>query len=570
MVPTVATLNPSSASLTSTGSDNESRRPSWLPNARRLRAVERRALVVLLATVALIIAACGGDSDAASPTQTPVVAEGGEASAAGAEPVEVAPANPSPTTPDGPTVTPQVPTDAPSSDEPPPPQSPRLDPTTDDDPPVDSTDEADPPPDDTDDADDADDAVLPETPTPYDNANALRILETLTVTIGERVQGTSGERDAAAFLTTEFESAGYAVEQQAVPLESRRVAELSVLAAGSEVDGEAFTGSPAGDLRAPLVRVPGLGEPGDFAEIEVQGAIVLLERGVLFFTDKIANAADAGAVGVIIYNNEAGLFSGTLDEPAAIPAVAISRESGLNLLEEVDAGAATAQILIRFDELSGQSQNIVARNPTGVCRVWVGGHYDTVVGVTGANDNGSGSSLVVELARAYAGSAAGRQVCFVGFGAEEAVASSPGILGSRIFVQSLVASGELAGVQAMLNLDVAAIGTGLILVGDGPLVEQASAVAVALDIAARPGALPGGSGSDHLNFAQAGVPVIFPTLLGGPIHTPADNFGAAQPERLASVGELAHGILGCLAADAGAGADAGAATAAACPLAADD
>ena len=46
------------------------------------------------------------------------------------------------------------------------------------------------------------------------------------------------------------------------------------------------------------------------------------------------------------------------------------------------------------------------------------------------------------------------------------------------------------------------------------------------------------------------MPVIFPTLLGGPIHDPTDNFAAVQPQRLAAVGELAHGIVGCLAADA--------------------
>ena len=98
----------------------------------------------------------------------------------------------------------------------------------------------------------------------------------------------------------------------------------------------------------------------------------------------------------------------------------------------------------------------------------------------------------------------------------------------------------------MLNLDVAAIGGTLVLVGDGPLVTLAEEVGEALAIDVRPGSLPIGSGSDHLNFAEAGVPVIFPTLLGGPIHVPGDNFDATQPDRLAAVGGLAHGLLGCL------------------------
>ena len=134
------------------------------------------------------------------------------------------------------------------------------------------------------------------------------------------------------------------------------------------------------------------------------------------------------------------------------------------------------------------------------------------------------------------------------FGAEESVGGSPGILGSKIFVQRLVASGAIGDVTAMLNLDVAAVGSALVLVGVEPLVALAEEVAAALGVDVATGSLPLGVGSDHLNFAQVGVPVIFPTVLGGPIHVPADRFEAVQPERLAAVGRLAHGLLGCLAA----------------------
>ena len=208
----------------------------------------------------------------------------------------------------------------------------------------------------------------------------------------------------------------------------------------------------------------------------------------------------------------------------------------------------TAEILVRYDPLSGESQNVVARRTDGACRIWVGGHYDSVPGVMGANDNASGTALVVELARAYADSAGARLICFVAFGAEESVGGSPGILGSKIFVQRLVDSGAIEDVTAMLNLDVAAIGSALLLVGVEPLVGLAQEVGAALEIDLAAGTLPPGTGSDHLNFAQAGVPVIFPTVLGGPIHVPADRFEAVEPERLASVGRLAHGLLGCLAA----------------------
>ena len=414
-------------------------------------------------------------------------------------------------------------------------------------------------------------AVTPEgappvAPLPYDNDNALRVLEVLSLTIGGRVQATDGERAAAAFLAAEFESLGYAVELQSVPLESLRVDEFRVLVNGRPVVAEVLHGSAGGDLSASLVVVPGMGAAEDFAAVDVEGAVALVERGQVFFRQKVANAAAAGAIGVMIYNNEPGPFSGTLGETSAIPAVSISQAQGgalKTLLTRAQRAAETAEttgatddtatqvtveVLIRYDPLSEESQNVVARRPDGACRIWVGGHYDSVPGVMGANDNASGTALVVEMARAYADSAGGRLICFVAFGAEESVRGSPGILGSKVFVQRLVESGAIEDVTAMLNLDVAGVGSALLLVGVEPLVGLAEEVGAALEIDLAAGALPPGIGSDHLNFAQAGVPVIFPTVLGGPVHVPADRFEAVEPERLASVGRLAHGLLGCLIA----------------------
>ena len=113
------------------------------------------------------------------------------------------------------------------------------------------------------------------------------------MTIGPRVQGTEAERDAAAFLAAEFTSAGYMVELQPVPLESQRVAEQAFSVDGVPIDAQAFDGSGAGGVRGPLVVVPGLGAASDFAQVDVEGAVALIERGVLFFRDKIANAEAA-------------------------------------------------------------------------------------------------------------------------------------------------------------------------------------------------------------------------------------------------------------------------------------
>lgn len=42
--------------------------------------------------------------------------------------------------------------------------------------------------------------------------------------------------------------------------------------------------------------VPGVGTVEDFAQVNVQGKIALVQRGEINFTDKAANAEAAGAV----------------------------------------------------------------------------------------------------------------------------------------------------------------------------------------------------------------------------------------------------------------------------------
>ncbi|PLS18341.1 peptidase S8 [Bacillus sp. M6-12] len=64
----------------------------------------------------------------------------------------------------------------------------------------------------------------------------------------------------------------------------------------------------------------------------VKNKIALIKRGTLTFAEKINNAQKAGADGVIIFNNINGPFTGGLVEPQDIPAVSISKEDGIRLI----------------------------------------------------------------------------------------------------------------------------------------------------------------------------------------------------------------------------------------------
>ncbi|HFI0049113.1 TPA: S8 family serine peptidase [Streptococcus suis] len=75
----------------------------------------------------------------------------------------------------------------------------------------------------------------------------------------------------------------------------------------------------------------GIGEASDFEGLDLTGKLALIKRGSITFSEKIANATAAGAVGAVIFNSRAGEanVSMQLDDTAiAIPSVFIPLEFG--------------------------------------------------------------------------------------------------------------------------------------------------------------------------------------------------------------------------------------------------
>ena len=86
-----------------------------------------------------------------------------------------------------------------------------------------------------------------------------------------------------------------------------------------------------------LVAVPGYGEAEDFEGLDVAGKVALVMRGSISFYEKCDNAAAAGALGCIIFNNTSGTIHMNLDDcTSTIPCVSISMSSGLYLLNALE------------------------------------------------------------------------------------------------------------------------------------------------------------------------------------------------------------------------------------------
>jgi subtilisin family serine protease len=88
----------------------------------------------------------------------------------------------------------------------------------------------------------------------------------------------------------------------------------------------------------------GLGNPAEFPAA-VRDNIALIQRGTLFFSDKVSNAMAAGARAAVIFNNVAGGYSGTLQSAGNwIPAIAISQADGQTLLAALPASGTVVNV----------------------------------------------------------------------------------------------------------------------------------------------------------------------------------------------------------------------------------
>ncbi|MGN0482450.1 MAG: S8 family serine peptidase [Lachnospiraceae bacterium] len=86
--------------------------------------------------------------------------------------------------------------------------------------------------------------------------------------------------------------------------------------------------------------VCGFGTADDFAGKQLDGKIALVQRGGLTFSDKVKNAAEAGAKAVVVYNNTVGTVSMSVTN-YYVPAIAITKSAGETLVRLAKEGKGT-------------------------------------------------------------------------------------------------------------------------------------------------------------------------------------------------------------------------------------
>ena len=274
-------------------------------------------------------------------------------------------------------------------------------------------------------------------------------------------------------------------------------------------------------------------------------------------------------VEALAHDSMRGRGSGSEDELRAAEYL-VERLGGYGL-EPASAGMIQAfqARSLRGDTLLS-SRNVLAALPGdgSLAGEWlvVGAHYDHIgfrgleseIGGpnNGADDNASGTALLLEMARALqayvdANGMAGaprRSVLFAGFGAEE-----EGLLGSCYYVFGDPVA-PLAATRGMMNLDMVGRLRANELVVSGQETADAwpallsNANAAGLHLLRPPSNAPGNS--DHACFWQAGIPWVgFFTGFHGQYHAQDDDVALIDFEGMGRVGDLGIRILTRLMVD---------------------
>ncbi|MFG2481191.1 M28 family metallopeptidase [Streptomyces virginiae] len=310
--------------------------------------------------------------------------------------------------------------------------------------------------------------------------NHLKVLQSLAdYNNGNRAAGSKGHEQSAKYIEAVMKAAGYKVTRNEFDFVFVETIEEKLTVGGAnerDVPIHLMTytaNSPEGGVTAQVAVAPvdadGTNgcEPGDFASGTFTGKIALIKRGGCTFAVKQQNAADAGAVGAVIFNNTAGALNGTLGDPTLgkIPTGGITQEDGEKLTAEAAAGPVELTLDIRELRENRKTFNVIAETKGGDENntVFLGSHLDSVAAGPGINDNGSGSAGILQVAQRLASEQkkVKNKVKFAWWSAEEF-----GLLGSEAYVAGLT-DAQKKQIKLYLNFDMIASPNAAYFVYDG-------------------------------------------------------------------------------------------------------
>lgn len=399
--------------------------------------------------------------------------------------------------------------------------------------------------------------------------SSARLFKTVSILASDSLQGresgTVGGEKAAMFIANQMKMIGLKpLADNSTSYFDRftmnypvrfRQSKLSINSVAFEYPSEfgATDLSASGAVNGELIdvksgEIDALSGIDDYNKKDVKGKIVLLDifnnqivtentLALKSIEKRVKLAESNGAIGVLLYNSsrkdiEDVLFGSPFTDSVAIPVVYIAR-TAFRKLKKLDR--ANCSMSVEIHRTSSRPANVVGMVDNKSDKtVVVGAHYDHLgmtgykedgnyLAYNGADDNASGTAVLLELARWVANNESLKyNYIFVAFAAEE-----KGLFGSKAFANAEIINSDK--IAYMLNMDMVGRlgcqGDTISVLGVGtseawrPILETLDSPD--FHIKKVQGAPPF---SDHAPFVKKRIPVIyFTTGIHKQYHTPADD-----------------------------------------------
>ncbi|MFC5379820.1 M28 family peptidase [Aquipuribacter nitratireducens] len=389
-------------------------------------------------------------------------------------------------------------------------------------------------------------------------ARAIEHIVELSEGVGPRIGGTPSERAAADYLAGVLDSYGYDVRLEPFPVADKFLAEVM---GSPALDGDICWQAGASPQAAldTTVTGPVVDALDGTGGGDLSGAVVLVDTplgvSTAVRTQRVQAAVARGAAAVLVLPADptdpirrAQAASVALSTPVAVPVVGVATVQKYRLREALARGPMT--LTVRTQAFRGLTSHNVLAERAGRGRpdgsrpaLMVCAHYDSVIGAPGANDDGSGTALTVEIARVMRSLPTEADLRFSLWGSEE-----QGLIGSRFHVAQLDQA-ERDRLLGVYNNDMVATSWDpatryWVLSWDGSAnVINQSVIAAAERLGYAPSLSPVTTrgASDHQSFQERGIASsnfswrgeASPALLEPPYHSPEDTVAKnISPERM--------------------------------------
>ena len=284
----------------------------------------------------------------------------------------------------------------------------------------------------------------------FNGEKAFESLKKLAVDIGSRPSGTDAERRSAEWILSEFKKLGldaWFEEFEAftgkVIAKKLEIIEPYRMEIQCEVMPLSGSTSPTG-VTGNIIHLDSYDE--EYITENVKGKIIITSGAPANRHRAYAQLKKYTPAGIVIIESTPRAMAKNLwgsptyrKKYVDIPMVRVTFEDGVNLLK---SEAKTMRLIAVTEEKPIVTQNVVAE-VKGTLRpeeiILVGGHYDTVLEVSGAGDNAGGTAIMLELARVFKERGSKRTMRFAAWGCEEL-----GLLGSREYAKRLRETSEAA------------------------------------------------------------------------------------------------------------------------------